>query len=95
LPAVSPDVLAQRLRELMEAGVVHQSKLPPPAASQVFELTDWGAVQTGDATITGETTVPRLFPLPKARQHAVSVKPGRARTRTTSARSRRSTSAAT
>lgn len=43
LPAVSPDVLAQRLRELTEAGVVCQRTLPPPAASQVYELTDWGA----------------------------------------------------
>lgn len=43
LPAVSPDVLAQRLRELTEAGVVQQRTLPPPAAAQVYELTDRGA----------------------------------------------------
>src|SRR5215211_4779370 len=43
MPGASPDVLAQRLRELTEAGVVRQSKLPPPAAAQVYELTDWGA----------------------------------------------------
>jgi DNA-binding HxlR family transcriptional regulator/putative sterol carrier protein len=42
LPMVSPDVLAQRLRELGEAGVVQKRKLPPPAASQVYELTEWG-----------------------------------------------------
>jgi DNA-binding HxlR family transcriptional regulator/putative sterol carrier protein len=42
LPAVSPDVLAQRLRELDQAGVVQKRKLPPPAASQVYELTEWG-----------------------------------------------------
>lgn len=42
LPNVSPDVLAQRLRELDEAGVVQRRKLPPPAASQVYELTEWG-----------------------------------------------------
>ncbi len=42
LPAVSPDVLAQRLRELDESGVVRKRKLPPPAASQVYELTEWG-----------------------------------------------------
>ena len=42
LPTVSPDVLAQRLRELGESGVVQRRKLPPPAASQVYELTDWG-----------------------------------------------------
>ena len=42
LPSVSPDVLAQRLRELDESGVVQRRKLPPPAASQVYELTEWG-----------------------------------------------------
>jgi len=43
MPGASPDVLAQRLRQLQEAGVVHQHKLPPPAGSQVYALTDWGA----------------------------------------------------
>jgi DNA-binding HxlR family transcriptional regulator len=43
IPGVSSDVLANRLRELIGAGVVHLRKLPPPAASQVYELTDWGA----------------------------------------------------
>jgi DNA-binding HxlR family transcriptional regulator len=42
LPHLSPDVLAQRLRELEETGVVSKRKLPPPAASQVYQLTDWG-----------------------------------------------------
>jgi len=42
LPHASPNVLAQRLRELEQAGVVRKRKLPPPAASQVYELTDWG-----------------------------------------------------
>jgi DNA-binding HxlR family transcriptional regulator/putative sterol carrier protein len=42
LPNASPNVLAQRLRELEEAGVVRRRKLPPPAASRVYELTDWG-----------------------------------------------------
>ena len=38
----SPDVLAQRLRELKDAGVVRQRKLPRPVGSRVYELTDWG-----------------------------------------------------
>ncbi|HEX2134827.1 MAG TPA: helix-turn-helix domain-containing protein, partial [Microvirga sp.] len=42
LPGVSPNVLAQRLRELEQAGVVRRRKLPPPAGSRVYELTDWG-----------------------------------------------------
>jgi DNA-binding HxlR family transcriptional regulator len=39
----SPNVLAQRLRELEAAGVVRHRKLPPPAGSWVYELTEWGA----------------------------------------------------
>jgi DNA-binding HxlR family transcriptional regulator/putative sterol carrier protein len=42
LPALSPDVLAARLRELEQAGVVARRVLPPPAASQVYELTAAG-----------------------------------------------------
>ncbi len=42
LPNVSPNVLAQRLRELEEADVVRRRKLPPPAGSWIYELTDWG-----------------------------------------------------
>jgi DNA-binding HxlR family transcriptional regulator/putative sterol carrier protein len=42
LPAVSPNVLAQRLRELEQVGVLRRRKLPPPAASKVYELTEWG-----------------------------------------------------
>src|SRR5919112_5493945 len=43
LPQASPNVLAQRLRELEQSGVVRKRRLPPPAASQVYELTEWGA----------------------------------------------------
>ncbi|MDX6615394.1 MAG: hypothetical protein QOD60_485 [Solirubrobacterales bacterium] len=42
IPRVSPNVLTQRLQELEEAGIVTRRKLPPPAASRVYELTDWG-----------------------------------------------------
>ena len=42
LPHVSPNVLAQRLRDLESAGVVRRGKLPPPAASRIYELTEWG-----------------------------------------------------
>src|SRR3954452_8615235 len=43
LPAASPNVLSQRLRELEQYGVVRKRKLPPPAASPGYELTEWGA----------------------------------------------------
>jgi DNA-binding HxlR family transcriptional regulator len=42
LPKIGPDVLAQRHKDLEAHGVVRHGKLPPPAASQVYELTDWG-----------------------------------------------------
>jgi DNA-binding HxlR family transcriptional regulator len=42
IPDISPNVLGQRLRELEEIGVLHRRQLPPPAASRVYELTDWG-----------------------------------------------------
>jgi DNA-binding HxlR family transcriptional regulator len=42
LPKTSPNVLAQRLRELEQAGIVRRRKLPPPAGSSIYELTDWG-----------------------------------------------------
>jgi DNA-binding HxlR family transcriptional regulator len=42
LPNLSPDVLAQRMRELELGSIVRRRKLPPPAASQVYELTEWG-----------------------------------------------------
>ena len=42
LPHASPNVLAQRLRDLEASGVVRRGKLPPPAASRIYELTEWG-----------------------------------------------------
>jgi DNA-binding HxlR family transcriptional regulator len=43
LPGAGSKILAQRLRELESAGVVRRRTLPPPASSQVYELTEWGA----------------------------------------------------
>jgi DNA-binding HxlR family transcriptional regulator len=42
LPKSSPNVLAQRLRELEHASIIQRRKLPPPAGSWIYELTDWG-----------------------------------------------------
>jgi DNA-binding HxlR family transcriptional regulator/putative sterol carrier protein len=42
IPRISPNVLTQRLQELEDAGIVTRRKLPPPAASRVYELTPWG-----------------------------------------------------
>ena len=43
LPGASPNVLSQRLRDLEAVGILRRRKLPPPAASRVYELTEWGA----------------------------------------------------
>jgi DNA-binding HxlR family transcriptional regulator/putative sterol carrier protein len=43
LPGIGTNILATRLRDLEEAGVVRKRKLPPPAASSVYELTEYGA----------------------------------------------------
>ncbi|MET0762341.1 MAG: winged helix-turn-helix transcriptional regulator [Thermoleophilaceae bacterium] len=42
LPNLSPDVLSQRLRELEADGLVTRRRLPPPAGSKVYELTERG-----------------------------------------------------
>jgi DNA-binding HxlR family transcriptional regulator len=40
LPGISATVLASRLKDLEQAGLVSRRTLPPPAASTVYELTD-------------------------------------------------------
>ncbi len=42
LPAISPNVLSQRLDELEQSAIVRRHKLPPPANTWVYELTEWG-----------------------------------------------------
>jgi DNA-binding HxlR family transcriptional regulator len=42
LPAISAKVLTERLEGLERARVIQRRQLPPPAATQVYELTDWG-----------------------------------------------------
>src|ERR687885_3056395 len=62
LPGVSRNLLTGRLRALEGAGIIARRELPPPAARQVYELTDdgldlavamapliaWGARRIGD-----------------------------------------------
>jgi DNA-binding HxlR family transcriptional regulator len=43
LPGIGTNILAARLRELEECGIVQRRTLPPPAASTVYELTEYGA----------------------------------------------------
>jgi DNA-binding HxlR family transcriptional regulator len=64
IPDVSPNVLGQRLRELEGSGIVRRRKLAPPAAAQVYELTEWGqqlepAVLALGRWASGSPTFPR------------------------------------
>ncbi|MGO9977434.1 MAG: winged helix-turn-helix transcriptional regulator [Solirubrobacteraceae bacterium] len=47
LPGVSTNLLTDRLHELDDRGVLRRHRLPPPAASTVYELTDRGRQLTG------------------------------------------------
>ena len=40
LPGLATDLLATRLRELQEAGVVDRHEVPPPTRATVYELTE-------------------------------------------------------
>jgi DNA-binding HxlR family transcriptional regulator len=42
LPGISANVLTQRLEGLEAAGLLIRRRLPPPASTQVYELTPWG-----------------------------------------------------
>ncbi len=42
LPGISANVLTQRLDELEGQSILIRRRLPPPAASQIYELTEWG-----------------------------------------------------
>jgi DNA-binding HxlR family transcriptional regulator len=42
LPGIATNVLTQRLKQLERDGVIRRRLLPPPAASTVYELTEYG-----------------------------------------------------
>ena len=43
LPGIATNLLADRLRHLQAAGVVRAEYAPPPVATTLYSLTDWGA----------------------------------------------------
>jgi len=43
LPGIGTNILAARLKDLEACGIVQKRTLPPPAASTVYELTEYGA----------------------------------------------------
>jgi DNA-binding HxlR family transcriptional regulator len=62
LPHVTPDVLAQRLRELEAAELVRRDALPPPAASRVYALTPAGLELEAAVLALGRWGSRRAFP---------------------------------
>ena len=42
-PGIGTNILAARLKDLEACGIVQKRTLPPPAASTVYELTEYGA----------------------------------------------------
>lgn len=42
LPGIAANLLAQRLRELEQAGIVFSEDAPPPIATKLFRLTERG-----------------------------------------------------
>lgn len=83
LPGASSNMLTDRLRELEGHGVVRRRKLPPPAASWVYELSDrgraleptlealgaWGAAEAPPAAASLSATSVLLFLKGSARAH--------------------------
>jgi DNA-binding HxlR family transcriptional regulator len=53
LPGIGTNVLAARLKELERGGVVARRTLPPPAASTVYELTEYGRALEGPLLALG------------------------------------------
>ncbi|MDQ6752547.1 MAG: winged helix-turn-helix transcriptional regulator [Actinomycetota bacterium] len=53
VPGASANVLAQRLRELEDDGVVRRRTLGPPSGANVYELTDWGLQLEGVLQVLG------------------------------------------
>src|SRR5207244_7265844 len=53
LPGIGTNVLAARLKELERGGVVARRTLPPPAASMVYELTEYGRRLEGPLLAVG------------------------------------------
>src|SRR5690606_41307941 len=42
LPGISPNLLSERLKRLEQQGLLVRRALPPPAASAVYDLTEYG-----------------------------------------------------
>ena len=62
LPGIGTNILAGRLRDLEEAGVIQKRQLPPPAAAKVYELTPYGEELRGPLYALGRWGARSLGP---------------------------------
>jgi len=69
LPGIGPNVLSARLKLLQAEGVVRQTKLAPPAASVVYELTERGRELEPAVLALGRWGVQLLGPRKPADRH--------------------------
>jgi DNA-binding HxlR family transcriptional regulator len=69
LPGAKPSVLAQRLRELEQGGIVQRRKLGPPSGTRVYELTDSGRELEPIVMALGRWG--RRVPIPAGAAHGV------------------------
>jgi DNA-binding HxlR family transcriptional regulator/putative sterol carrier protein len=90
LPGIGPNVLAERLRSLESAGLIAKRRLPPPAASTVYELTElgmglrsvlealfrWGLQVIGTPTSRDKIKASYWLPAVKAAARADALPPG-------------------
>jgi DNA-binding HxlR family transcriptional regulator len=62
LPGIGNGLLATRLREMQEAGLIEVTDLPPPAATHVYQLTERGRQLDEAVTALGRWGVTLLGP---------------------------------
>jgi DNA-binding HxlR family transcriptional regulator len=60
LPGIATNLLAQRLRELEDAGIVYSEDAPPPVATTVFRLTERGLGLESVLKAIGDWARPQL-----------------------------------
>jgi DNA-binding HxlR family transcriptional regulator len=63
LPGIGTNILTVRLKGLEQSGVVQRRFLPPPAASMVYELTEYGHQIEGPLTALAHWGAQSLGPL--------------------------------
>ena len=66
LPGVATNLLAERLRELEVTGVIEREDAPPPVATTLFKLTEWGRGLEPVLLALGQWAAPLLAETPKA-----------------------------